>query len=66
MSYNPNITTQQGLREEFWDRHPEFKRRGRTKQNDYCAEIRLAWCNFVEYSQRNGDISEQLAQRATL
>ena len=61
-----NITTQRELRTEFWHNHPQFKRRGRTKQNDYPADIRMAWCDFVESCRRNGDISEALANRATL
>lgn len=62
----PNITTQKELRAEFWVQHPLWKRRGRTKQSDYHADVRFAWCSFVDYMQRTGEISEQLAQRATL
>lgn len=62
----PNTTTQKELRAEFWVQHPLYKRKGRTKQNEYPAEVRFAWCSFVDYMQRTGGISEQLAQRATL
>lgn len=60
------ISTLTALRATFWEAHPFFKRRGRTKQNDYEINIRMAWCDFVEHAQRNGDISETLANKATL
>lgn len=60
------ISTQKALRTEFWVRHPQFNRRGRAKQNSYSTDIRTAWCSFVEYLRRNGDLSENLAQKATL
>ena len=66
MSYYPYISTLTQLRMHFWANHPTLKRRGRTKQNDYPCEIRMAWCDWVEQTRRNGDISENLAQRATL
>lgn len=66
MSHTPYISTQAALRTAFWEAHPQFKRRGRTKQNAYNATIRAAWCDFVEQTRRSGDISEALADRATL
>lgn len=66
MSYYPYISTQKQLRDEFWAQNPLLIRRGRTKQNQYPSDTRTAWCDFVEYSRRNGDISQTLAQKATL
>lgn len=60
------IKTLTELRAAFWEAHPAFKRKGRTKQNDYPADVRMAWCDYVEHMVRNGDIPENLAQRATL
>ena len=60
------ISTLTKLRQAFWEAHPAFKRAGRTKQNDYPINVRMAWCDYVEATRRNGDISENLAQRATL
>lgn len=79
------ITTQQGLRAEFWAQHPRFRRRNKVEhiydsyqmkvtdirvapctQNDYPADIRMAWCDFVDSMQRDGNISMALAERATL
>ena len=73
------ITTQKQLRAAFWQAHPQFKRgvkRIGTKdgraiyaaktQNDYPADVRMAWCDFVESTRRAGDITENLAERATL
>ena len=73
------ITTQKQLRAAFWQAHPQFKRgvkRIGTKdgraiyaaktQNDYPADVRMAWCDFVEYVRRSGEIIDALAERATL
>ena len=35
-------------------------------QNEYHADVRMAWCDFVEHIQRSGQIGEDLADRATL
>lgn len=73
------ITTQKELRAAFWEAHPQFNRaipcsltrNGRVfripkSQNEYPTDVRVAWCDFVEYMNRGGQISEALAQRATL
>ncbi len=60
------ITTQKALRNEFWYRHPQYKRVSGWKQNNYQTDIRVAWCDFVDATYRSGQISEALAQRATL
>jgi len=56
------------VRRAFWDAHPEFKSeyRARKRQNEYYTDIRCSFVDFVDYLQRNGDISEKLAQRVTL
>ncbi len=64
------ITTQQGLRNAFWlymkDAHPFYCRVSGRKQNDYPADLRMTWCDYVDSMERNGEISESLAQKATL
>ena len=60
------ISTQTTLRAAFWSAHPQFKRKGRQKQNEYPTDVRVAWCDFVEYTRRNGDITEHLAYKVTL
>lgn len=62
------ITNQKDLRAAFWDAHPKLSlsRRANKKQNDYPADIRMAWCDYVEYMHRDGNISDALANRATL
>ena len=56
------------LRDAFWDSHPEYlhARRARKRQNDYRADIRCAWCSYVDYMAKDGAITEAMAQRATL
>jgi len=60
------ITTQEQLRKEFWHYYPELKRIPGKTQNEYTTDVRVAWCDFVERMYRAGQISEKLAERATL
>jgi hypothetical protein len=60
------ITNQPDLRAAFWEAHPQLTRKGRMTQNHYPADTRLAWCDFVDAMQRNGEISKALASRVTL
>lgn len=70
------ITTQRDLRAAFWaqTQHKRRfvcsnmgKRQFRAKtQNEYPAEVRTAWVDFVDHMEKSGQISEALAQRATL
>lgn len=63
------ITTQKALREEFWMTDGaqfslDYKKSYR--QNDYSATVRCVWCDFVDHMQKSGQISEKLANKATL
>lgn len=60
------ISTQQEIRSQFWADHPQLKRHSGWKQNQYPCDTRVAFCSYVEALRRNGDISEQLAERSTL
>lgn len=62
------ITTQKALREEFWAIHSEFSSdyQAKKRQNDYKCDIRVAWVDFVDMMAKDGQISEKLANRATL
>lgn len=63
-------TTQKELRAAFWQAHPAADRRmiknhagtGRM----YCTDTRVAWCDWLAALQKDGAISEGLADRATL
>jgi hypothetical protein len=64
------ITNQRDLRRAFWLEHASERdatapHTGKT-QNDYPADVRTTWCDYVDMLARDGIISEQLAQRATL
>ena len=56
---------QSKLRAAFWQAFPQFQRRGAT-QNDYKTDIRVAWCDFIEAARSNGEITDRVAERATL
>jgi len=64
------ITTQKQIRAEFWAAHPTLSR---VKIRDYAGtgrmyttDTRCAFVDFVDYLQTSGQISEALANRATL
>ena len=66
------ITTQKELRKAFWDAYPLFDHQAREagirskSQNHHCATVRCTWGDFVDAMARDGQISDALAQRATL
>ena len=60
------LTTQAGVRRAFWDAHPQFTRFGNRRQNDYAADARMTFVDYVDNLQRSGIISEALAYRVTL
>jgi len=62
------MTTQKQVRESFWNAHPQFKSeyRSRTRQNDYKCDIRCSFVDYVDRLERDGQISEKLANRVTL
>jgi hypothetical protein len=69
------LTNQAQIRAAFWEAFPELPRRRYRyswNRNDKTAELvypidtRCAFVDFVDSLQRNGQISEALADRATL
>ena len=63
-----SITTQKALRVAFWSQAgvmTDFYRVS-YRQNDYSATVRCHWCDYVEIMRKSGQISEKLANRATL
>ena len=60
-------TTQPQVRAAFWDEcPPRFQRQGRKTQNEYPADVRMSFIDFVDSLYRDGQISEALARRVTL
>jgi hypothetical protein len=64
------MTSQKEIRAAFWAAHPTLPRR---KIRDYAGtgrmhvtDTRCAFVDFVDYLQTSGQISEALANRATL
>lgn len=60
------ITNQKQLREEFWSTFEGEVERRPGSQNVQAADTRMAFVDWVDSLERNGDISPELAQRATL
>jgi hypothetical protein len=68
MSYR--ITTQRQLRREFWQTFPNLPRRKIPNYSGngtmHRTDTRCAWCDWIDALAKNGDISPELADRATL
>ena len=68
MSYD--ITTQRELRRAFWRDHPKADRKKIPNYSGngtmYCTDTRCAFTDWVDAMSRDGRISQELAQRATL
>lgn len=64
------ITTQRALRRAFWEAHPELPRRKIPNYSGngtmHVTDTRCAWCDWVDAMSRDNQISQELAQRATL
>jgi hypothetical protein len=58
------ITSQKQIRAKFWSAYPDLPRR--RVGADYPTDTRVAFVDFIDCLARNGDISDKLAQRATL
>lgn len=56
------------VRESFWNVFPQFQseRKATKRQNQYNATIRSAFVQYVDSLQRDGIISDKLANRVTL
>lgn len=64
------ITTQRALRREFWQTFPALSRRRITNYSGngkmHMTDTRCAWVDWIDALSKGGDISQELAQRATL
>lgn len=64
------ITSMRALRAAFWRDNPKASRKMITdysgKGKMYCTDTRVAFVDYIDALQRAGQISEDLANRATL
>jgi len=66
------MTTQKQIRKAFWENHPLHETHARkwgiktAPHNRHNSETRTAFVDFVDTLARNGEISGELANRATL
>ena len=65
-----NYTTQAQLRKAFREHHPQLSFRKITNYSGngkmFVTDTRCAWVDWIDYLSKSGDISQELAQRATL
>lgn len=59
------ITTQRELRRAFWRYHPNASKK-RNAEGNYLTDTRVSFVDFIDHMSREGTISQELAQRATL
>jgi hypothetical protein len=65
-------TNQKQIRQAFWESHPQHEAHAlkwgikTAPQNRHNCDTRCAWVDFVDYLSKDGQISEKLADRATL
>lgn len=73
MARNYTYTTQRELRRAFFAEHANVPGISRRRITNYAGtgkmhntDTRCAWCDWLDSLARNGDISPELADRATL
>ena len=59
------LTTQKQLRREFWATFPELQRRP-GRQNNQPVDTRITFVDWLDALCKDGQVSQALAQRATL
>jgi hypothetical protein len=60
------MNTLKEVRAAFWNAHPQHTQIGGTKQNDYSTDIRINFCDYLDQLRKSGEISNKLANNATL
>jgi hypothetical protein len=64
------ITTQRELRRVFWQEHSSLSRRKIPNYSGngtmHVTDTRCAWCDWIDALSKDGIISQELAERATL
>ena len=70
MSRTYRITTQYALRREFWNTFPSLQRHQITDYSGngkmHVTDTRCAFVDWLDMLSKCGDISQELAERATL
>jgi len=64
------ITNQNELRRLFWAEHPRLSRKKRKDAfgngMHYPPDTRVTWCDWLDAMARNGQITTEMADKATL
>lgn len=64
------ITTQRQLRREFWETFPDLPKRRTVDYGNghkqHATDTRVTFCDWLDALSKDGSISQELAQRATL
>lgn len=56
------------IRAEFWNAHPQFRAEYRKTwtQDQYRADIRVSFTDYIDHLQKSGEITEKQAYKITL
>lgn len=66
------LTTQKQVRDAFWQNLPDWLngearvRKANQRQNQYPTDTRVAFVDFVDWMNKDGQISDKLADKVTL
>lgn len=63
---NYQITNQRDLRRAFWEAFPLCQRKRNPRTGDRPTDTRVTFVDWIDHLCRDGTISHELAQRATL
>lgn len=66
MQTTTQLTTQDQVRDSFWEHHREFSAHEGKRQNQCPCDVRVAFVEWIDYLARSGVISQALASRVTL
>ena len=66
------MTTQKQVRANFWGYIKEVapqhlkEYRASKRQNQYTADVRILFCDYIDYLHKSGEITQNLAYKVTL
>ena len=58
------LTNQKAIRDAFWEETGAKRSKG--GHNDQCTDTRCEFCDWLDQQNREGRVSDKLAQNATL
>jgi hypothetical protein len=60
------MNTQKEVRTAFWNAHPQHTKKAGTKPNEYSTDIRVNFSDYLDFLQKDGQITANLYHKVTL